>query len=283
MAVFYNQATLTYSGGTTNSHITTGELVEVLSATKTAVSAGYLPGDSIAYVISIVNAGAAVLSGLTISDDLGAYEFEGETLYPLAYVEDSLLYYVDGVLQTSPTVNAGPPLEISGINVPAGSNVMLIYEARITEFAPLGPDASISNTAAIDGDFAGSPVEARTAIGAAGQARLTISKSISPDVISGDEEVTYTFVIQNSGSEAATAEDQVVVTDLFEPILDNIQVTFNGAAWSEPANYTYDEATGQFSSVAGQITVPAATFEQNADGSFTTTPGVSVLTISGTL
>ena len=34
MATFTNQATLTYSGGTTRSNITTGELLEVLTASK---------------------------------------------------------------------------------------------------------------------------------------------------------------------------------------------------------------------------------------------------------
>ena len=37
MATFTNQATLTYNGGTASSNITTGELLEVLTATKTAV------------------------------------------------------------------------------------------------------------------------------------------------------------------------------------------------------------------------------------------------------
>ena len=46
-------------------------------------------------------------------------------------------------------------------------------------------------------------------------------------------------------------------------------------------NYTYDETTGAFATVAGQITVPAATFTQNADGSYTTNPGVTVLTVTG--
>ena len=57
MAVFYNQATLSYSGGTANSNITTGELVEVLSASKTALSSGYGSGDRVTYLISIVNSG----------------------------------------------------------------------------------------------------------------------------------------------------------------------------------------------------------------------------------
>jgi hypothetical protein len=36
MATFFNQATLTYRGGATNSNIVTGEIREVLSANKTA-------------------------------------------------------------------------------------------------------------------------------------------------------------------------------------------------------------------------------------------------------
>ena len=42
MAVFTNQATLTYNGNVINSNITTGEILEVLSATKTAVIAHIL-------------------------------------------------------------------------------------------------------------------------------------------------------------------------------------------------------------------------------------------------
>ena len=46
MAIFSNQATLTYNGNTTNSNIAYGEILEVLAATKTAVEAGYAPGES---------------------------------------------------------------------------------------------------------------------------------------------------------------------------------------------------------------------------------------------
>lgn len=50
MATFYNQATLSYNGNTTTSNITTGELVEVLSATKTAVQTEYQQDDTLTYV-----------------------------------------------------------------------------------------------------------------------------------------------------------------------------------------------------------------------------------------
>ena len=43
MAIFSNQATLTYNGGTTNSNIAYGEILDVLAATKTAIEGSYVP------------------------------------------------------------------------------------------------------------------------------------------------------------------------------------------------------------------------------------------------
>ena len=44
MATFTNQATLTYTGGSASSNVTTGELLEVLTAAKTAVVPTYRTG-----------------------------------------------------------------------------------------------------------------------------------------------------------------------------------------------------------------------------------------------
>ena len=281
IAIFTNQATLSYSGGVTNSNVVTGEVVEVLSASKTPVSAGYTPGENVTYAVSLVNDGDVEVTGLTVTDDLGGYEFEGETVYPLEYVEGSLLFLVDGAVTPTPAVTAGPPLVITGVGIPANGNAALIYEARVTEFAPLGEDAEITNTAVIEGACA--PLSASAALPMAGEAELTISKSVSPEVVEGCGELTYTFVIQNSGSEAAVAEDEVVVTDAFDPVLTDITVELDGAALTAGTDYTYDEATGEFATTAGRITVPGATFEQNGDGARVITPGVAVLTVTGTL
>ena len=140
MATFTNFATLSYRGGTTESNIVTGELLEPLTMTKTAVMDDYTAKDDVTYVISLVNGGATALTGLTVTDDLGGYTFNGTTLYPLAYTDGSLRYYVNGALQTTaPTVTAGPPMVITGVDVPANGNVLLIYEATVTDRAPSGP------------------------------------------------------------------------------------------------------------------------------------------------
>ena len=116
------------------------------------------------------------------------------------------------------------------------------------------------------------------------QPELNIIKAISPANVTQNSQVTYTFTIQNTGSTAAVAADNVIITDTFNPILSDIAVTFNSTAWTSPANYTYNAATGLFTTAAGQITVPAATYTQNpTTGVITAVPGESVLTVTGTI
>ena len=66
MATFFNQATLSYSGGTVNSNVTTGEILEVLSATKTAVVDEYSQGSDVTYVVNIINSGTVPFTGISV-------------------------------------------------------------------------------------------------------------------------------------------------------------------------------------------------------------------------
>lgn len=282
MATFFNQATLSYNGNVINSNITEGELLEVLSATKTAVVDTYSRNSEVTYIINIVNSGSIAYNNLTVTDNLGAYTFGATELVPLDYVNGSVRYFVNGVLQPAPIVTAGAPLVITGINVPAGGVATVVYAAETNSFAPLGDTASIVNTAVVSG--AGiSDITITETITPENSAELTISKSINPTTVTENGQLTYTFVIQNTGSEAVVATDNAIVTDTFNPALNITSVTFNGTAWTSPANYTYTEVTGAFATNAGQITVPAATYTQNADGTWTIQPGVSTLTVTGTI
>ena len=284
MATITNQAALSYNGVTTLSNIAVGELVEVLTATKTAADTTYTAGGIKTFVISLVNSSAAALTGLTVTDTLGSYTFSGNTLYPLTYVTGSLLYYVNGALQATPTVTATAPLTVTGVTVPAGGSAMLIYTARVNEYAPLGVEDSITNTATITGGGLTSSVTATETINASPAPQLAISKSISPTMVAENGTLTYTLTLQNRGNTAADAGDELVITDTFEPILKNLTVRFNGTLWRQGVHYTYDETTGTFATVVGALTVPAATFTQDAaTGVFTVDPGTSELTITGSL
>ena len=282
MATFFNQATLSYSGGTVNSNVTTGELVEVLTVTKTAVVNDYTQGDEITYAVNLINTGATALTGIVLSDDLGAYGFGEQTLVPLDYIEGSVKVFADGVLQPTPTVTAGPPLVIGDIDVPADGVTTVLYTVRVNSFAAPVGTGEITNTVTVSGGV--TPVEASETITAAEEPSLMITKAVSPTTVSENGQLTYTFVIQNNGNAAATAADAIVVTDTFDPILSDITVTYNGAVWTQPDDYTYNEATGEFATVAGQITVPAATFTQDpVTGVWATTPGEATLTVTGTV
>jgi len=284
MAAFYNQATLTYNGQSTTSNITVGEIRQTLSVTKTAVGDSYTSGDRITYVVSIVNTGATAFNGLTLTDNLGEYAFGETSRVPLDYVEGSALYYVNGVLQAAPTVEAGPPLVLTGINVPAGGNAAIVYDADVNEFAPLGLEGFITNTVTASGGGLSADVVAQETVNANTEPSLTITKSLDPVVVPENGQLTYTFMIQNTGSNPVTAGDNAALTDVFDPVLTITAVTFNGEAWTEPANYTYNETTGEFATVPGQITVPAATVTQDpTTGAWSVTPGVSVLTVTGTI
>ncbi|MBQ5824221.1 MAG: hypothetical protein IIW48_05380 [Clostridia bacterium] len=284
MAQFTNQAQLAYNDSVINSNIAVGEILEVLSATKTAVSDSYGADSNLTYVISVVNSGAVPFTSLTVTDNLGAYTFGTSTLVPLTYNDGTVTYYINGILQPAPAVTtSGTDLVISGINVPANGNATIVYEAATNRFASPEAGAGITNTVTVSGGGI-TPFTATETVTAESEPELSVTKSISPVPVTENGTLTYTFLIQNTGNAPATAADLAAITDTFNPTLSNLTVAFNGEAWTAPTDYTYDETSGVFSSAPGLITVPAATFTQDAtSGVWVTTPGVSTLTITGTV
>ena len=284
MAIFSNQATLTYNGSSTNSNIAYGEILDVLAATKTAIEGSYTPGQLVTYAVTLRNTGTAPLTGLIVTDNLGGYLFNGTTVYPLTYEAGSAALFTNGVPQAAPTVAAGPPLVFSGITVPAGGDVVLVYQARANAYANPTAEGSILNTVTVTGDGLSAPVTATETVTAASAPELTISKSITPAQVVDNERVTYTFVIQNSGNQPVVATDNAAITDTFNPILTALAVTFEGTPWTQGVQYNYNEATGVFATVPGQILVPAATYTQDpVTGAYTVTPGIATLPVTGTI
>ena len=284
MAIYSNQATLTYNGNFTNSNIAYGEILDVLAVTKTAVEGSYTPGTLVTYVVTLRNTGTAPLTGLTVTDNLGGYDFNGVTVYPLTYEVDSAVLFANGVLQPTPAVTAGPPLIVSGISVPGNGNVVLVYQARANTFADPAVSGSIDNTVTVTGDGLSAPVTAVESVSAESAPALTISKSITPSQVVDNDRVTYTFVIQNSGNQAVVATDNAAITDIFDPILTALSVTFDGVSWTQGVQYNYEETTGLFTTVPGQILVPAATYTQDpTTGEYSVTPGIATLVVTGTI
>ena len=284
MAQFTNQAQLSYNNATINSNIAVGEILEILSADKIAVTTTYNAGGDVTYVISAVNSGTTPVGGISVTDNLGAYPFGEETLYPLTYKDGSVRLYINGVLQAAPTTVAGPPLVISGITLPANSNMVLVYEATVNSCAPLGEGDSVVNTATVTGNGIATPITATETVTPATEAMLDITKSISPVPVAENGVVTYTFVIRNSGNTPADATANVTLTDTFLPILSDLTVLLNGVALAEGTGYTYAITEGNFATIPGVITVPAATYTQDpVSGIWSVSPGTATLTVTGTV
>ncbi len=285
MATFTNQATISYNGITANSNIVTGEITQVITAQKTSTSADYRLGDIVTYAVSIQNSGTLDYNGLTVTDNLGEYNFGAGNVTPLTYTGEPVLYYVNGVLQAAPAVTAGPPLVISGINVPAGGDAIVIYRTRVNEFAAPADGSTIVNTATVNGTGLADSVVATATVTADATPELTILKSLSPTTVVENGQITYTFTLQNTGAAEAGATSGLIITDVFNPVIkEPLTVTINGQVITQAGNYTYNPATGEFATVAGAVTVPAATYTQDTTtGAWTIIPGVTTVTVSGTI
>ena len=228
--------------------------------------------------------GAAALTDLTVTDNLGGYDFNGTTVYPLTYEAGSIAQFTNGVPQAAPAVVVGPTLVISGITVPAGGDVVLVYQAQANEYADPAVGGTIDNTVTVTGDGLSAPITATETVTAETQPALTVSKSITPAQVVDNDRVTYIFVIQNTGNQAVVATDNAAITDTFDPILTALTVTFDGVSWTQGVQYNYNEATGLFTTVPGQILVPAATYVQDpVTGVYNATPGIATLVVTGTI
>ncbi len=280
---FTNQASLTIGNETTLSNVAVGEITEILSATKDALMSEYKIGDTVTYIINLINSGSTELTNLTLTDNLGAYEFNSETLIPLTYVDNSVKYYVNGVLQTPPTINYNIELVSSDLNIPANGNATIIYQATINEYAPLEAGSTITNQVSVTGQTI-TNITAEETINASNAPALSILKTISPYPVEEGGQVTYTLLIQNSGNTAVTTDSNAIISDTFDPKISNISAVLNGEELTQTTDYTYSEQTGVFNTVAGVITVPAATYAQDqTTGEYKTTPGTAILVITGTI
>ena len=194
-----------------------------------------------------------------------------------------MTYFINGVLQTTPLVNEGPPLTVSGISVPANGVATIAYTARANSYASPETLGSIVNTVTVSGGGV-TPISDTETVTAAQKPLLDITKSVSPATVTENGQITYTFVIRNTGNTEALATDNVILTDQFNPILEGITVSYNGSVITSPDDYTYDETTGLFSTTLGTITVPAATYVQDpTTGMWMVTPGEAVVTVTGTV
>ena len=284
MATFSNVATLSYGGNTVYSNVVTGTLLETVSMTKSVALDIYSTGKRNTFIVSVINAGQTDVADVTLTENLGEYNVGTTPVIPMTYLPGSLLYYLNGVAQPTPTVASESPLTLTGISIPAGGEAIFIYQAEPNQYADGSAGSSITTVVTLTGDGIPGSLEATAILTAADAPILSITKNLSPTTASEAEQIVYTITVQNTGNQAVTAADNVVIGDTLNPTLTGLSVTYNGTAWVEGTQYQYSQTGGEFSTTAGAVTVPAATYTQDSTtGVVTVTPGTAVLVLTGNI
>jgi uncharacterized repeat protein (TIGR01451 family) len=146
----------------------------------------------------------------------------------------------------------------------------------------LASGSEITNTATISGNSALGDITASETIAVANTPFLSILKSLSPETVAENGSLTYTLLVENRGNAPVTSD--LTVSDVFDPILENITVTLNGNVLTEGIDYTYNEATGVFTTLPSAVTLPAAVYSTDpTTGEVIVTPGSAVIRITGTV
>ncbi len=286
--IINNRATVNYrygaNTGATVSNTTDVSVNNALEIQKTSLSQTYRNGQEITYIISLQNESSGNIT-ITVSDDLGTYTFNCDDYTPLTFTGTARLF-INGIYHSAlnPTED-DHELIFSNIVIPANGNALILYSARINQFADCSEASEITNTATAficcDCPCAQSVSDSNT-ISAESFAEIRLIKSGCPNTVVCGEELSYLIDIYNYGNLPAT---DVILTDTFTPPLSDITVSADGIIIPE-SDYSYINGTLTIPNQSGEteLTVPAATFTHNpVTGIVEVTPGRLQIVIKGTI
>lgn len=281
MAAIHNKALQTDNFNTESSKAVS-EKGSDISFTKISLNTSYSIGDTITYLLSVINSGSVIFNDVSITDNLGAYYFGTKKLHPLSYVDSSAVLCVNGKSEPINVKCTKANLVFSGFSLPANSGAIISYRTKANFFAPLKEKSTIKNKATLEATKLPSPVTATATIPVLLRPILFTAKTLSYESSTENRQLTRTITLFNIGSK--DVREGVFVNDTLNPTPSDIRVTCNGTLWTAGINYTFDKATGIFTTLEGQLTVPKATFTQNATtGKWTVTPGSTKIRITSTV
>ena len=276
-----NRASLTYSYGckvcSTLSNTATTTLQGPLTVHKTALSSCYCGEPVITYVVSITNTTCSVLTGLTLSDDMGSYTAEDscDCIAPIELCGNAALY-INGCYTFSPDACVGVNGTVFHLgNLGAADNAMLIYNVRPTDFFYPEQNACIRNTATVTADGISESACDTCCISVGCFADVSIVKTMSPDPVTCGDQITYTFRIYNYGNLPA---ENIILRDSFSPAPRISSVRVNGETVST-SSYTYDSVN--LNLPLDGVCVPAASYSRECGGRVVKTPGLTTVTVTG--
>jgi uncharacterized repeat protein (TIGR01451 family) len=205
--------------GSSNEVIVSAVQNPALEATKTATSEPIGDGRfSVAYTISVTNTGNVTATGVTIADELDAvFGADGYTVDDLSSPHLTVNLGYDGRSDTDLLTGADSL-------APGATGIVRL---EITT-APLGSKGPFVNSASVDADGSGQPVQAVAGVSTELDVAfdLTIDKSTSGSVAPGND-TTWTIVVANGGPSATFGP--ITVTDTLNDQLTFVSAT--GTGW----------------------------------------------------
>lgn len=226
MATIQNQATLSYTYGTTTasavSNLAVAERSAALTLEKRVLEDAYRKNGELTYVILLKNTSAAALTDVVVADDLGTFTPAGgdTPVTPLTYAGPAALYLNGAFVEELTPDATDDGVTFTVPQLPAGAIAMLLYKAQVNEHAPTEAGGSIQNTATSGEQSASAEIPVEE------YADVTIEKEMAPNPITDGATMTVTFTIENAGNTEAT---DLVLTDAFPIALSDVAITVNGA------------------------------------------------------
>ncbi len=284
--IITNRATVNYNSGTATavafSNTTSTVLNGSLSINKSSLSESYRIGQELTYIITVSNNRSQIAQNVTVIDDLGTVTEDQNDITPLSYIGTAQLF-INGIFVSDLDALVGSDSVIFEIeSIPAGGTAQIIYRARVNEFACFTVGAAITNTACAE-FVCNCPCEETVCdsftIPVEEYADLRVTKSVCPNPVTCGERLNYVIDISNYGNIDA---DEVVITDVFNPALEDITVTLNGEILAEN-RFRYVGGVLTISRATGSdITVPASVCSRDEETcEINIIPGKATVSVSG--
>ncbi len=286
--IITNRATVNYNFGTTAavavSNVTSTVLNGTLSIEKSSLTNSYRVGQDLTYIITVRNNGGTASRDVSVIDDLGTFNENGNDITPLTYIGTAQLFVNGAFLSNLEAIVGDESVLFEIPSIPAGGTAQIIYRVRVNEYACSNEGATITNTACAE-YLCNCPCEGSVCdsftVSVDEYAELRVIKTACPNPVVCGEKLTYVIDIYNYGNIAATG---VVITDVFDPALEDITVRVNGEIIPE-IDYRYVDGVLTLPDSSGdEITVPAAECIRDGEtGEISVTPGRITVTVSGRL
>ncbi len=285
-----NTTSLTFEYGvgepqqSTASATATATMNESISISVTTVEKSYYAEESIIYLITIINNGPKI-KDLTLTNNLGSYvdkQTESNNIAPLNYEGPSCMY-INGALKNLITPEIKPDKIIFSIpSIPEKSDMLIICKMVANQSAPLSLDSKIKTITSLKTLDSQNSYETSHTIPVSKKANLKICKTITPQVFSQGETISYNITLYNYGN---TAAKNIKINDIFTPAPTLTGVTIDENEIS-PSDYSYINGIFKLPAYGSEfnLEVPSANFEtDNNLGTVSITPGVTNITITGVI